>query len=198
MFTDEEAWNQSSIEDLWIFDKLILSKKLGYVCGPVGVDVPCPGEYVVRPITNIMGMGTGAEIVHLDQSTDFLPVGYFWCERFYGRHLSVDYYEGKQALCVEGMRKSNAPLYKWSKWQRTDDNVPYPSVMGKIFTYTNCEFIGNRLIEIHLRCNPDWIHGADTIYPVWDDEDITPPPGMVFVPDADYKRVGFFVPSFRR
>ena len=52
---EDEAWLNCHNEDLWIFDKLILAKKLGYVCGPIGVDVPEPGYYIVRPCVNIMG-----------------------------------------------------------------------------------------------------------------------------------------------
>lgn len=192
MFSDEEVWVACDVEDLWIFDKLILAKKLGYVAGPTGVNVPRPGKYIVRPITNLMGMGQGAEVVTLEKNTDFLPIGYFWCEMFSGQHLSVDYNHGKQVLCVEGVRDSDAPLYKWKQWQRVEIKVPYPSVLGKVFPFVNCEFIDGKLIEVHLRFNPDWKYGADIIFPVWEGEDETPPEGMKFVPDPDYKRKGFF------
>ena len=33
---DDDVWELAHEEDLWIFDKLILSKRLGYQCGPVG------------------------------------------------------------------------------------------------------------------------------------------------------------------
>ena len=36
MIDDDEVWDVAHTEDLWIFDKLILSKKLGYQCGPAG------------------------------------------------------------------------------------------------------------------------------------------------------------------
>ena len=57
---EDTAWTNTDIEDLWIYDKLILSKKMGYVCGPTGVDVPEDGFYIVRPVTNIVGLGIGA------------------------------------------------------------------------------------------------------------------------------------------
>lgn len=43
--TDE--WKSIHVKDLWIYNKLILSQTLGYVCGPTGVDVPKPGFYIV-------------------------------------------------------------------------------------------------------------------------------------------------------
>lgn len=190
---DEIAWKGCGVEDLWLFDKLILARKLGYTCGPVGVDVPQPNSYIVRPVTNLMGMGQGATIVWVDKNTDHLPVGYFWCEVFTGRHLSVDYLNGKQILCTEAFRNSNAPLYRFDRWERTNDVVSYPSILGKIFPSVNCEFIGGNLIEVHLRSNPDWKYNSDVIYPVWEGEDETPPDGMVYVSDPDFKRKGFFI-----
>ena len=57
---DDQAWLSCDVADLWIFDKLILSRKLDYICGPVDVDVPSPGNYIVRPCVNLAGMSRGA------------------------------------------------------------------------------------------------------------------------------------------
>lgn len=197
MYDDTIIWNELDSNDLWIYDKLILSRKLGYICGPVGIDVPTPGLYVVRPITNIMGMGQGAEITYVDKSTDHLPIGYFWCEIFTGRHISIDYHNGEQILCVEGVHCPDEPnnLYKWKYWKRVNENVPYPKVLEKVYPYVNCEFIGNNLIEIQLRRNPDFKNNEQIIYPVWHNESTTPPEDMKFISDRDYKRLGFFTPK---
>lgn len=194
---DHDAWKMCHIEDLWIFDKLLLSKKLGYVCGPSGLDVPHPGEYVIRPITNLCGMGRDATIQHIEKSTDDLPPGHFWCEVFEGRHLSVDYVGFKQSLCVEGFRDPDTELYRWTKWQRTDDVVSVPGIVYSLnqdYRHINCEFIGGKLIEVHLRPNPDFQNNEDVLYVVWEDQDTTPPEGMVFISCPDYKRKGFFKP----
>lgn len=192
---DEDVWPSLPPEDLWVYDKLILSRKLGYACGPTGVRVPCPNEYIVRPITNLCGMGRGARILYLTDKTDHLPYGYFWCETFEGRHLSVDYVDGEQTLCVEGFR-SSSKLYKWDKWVITEDRVPYHPILhtltGKYQTI-NCEFIGDKLIEIHLRGNPDFQVNTNEIIVVWEGDDTTPPEGMKFVEAKDFKRLGFFV-----
>ena len=193
---DEDVWPTVRPEDLWIYDKLILSRMLGYECGPPGVSVPRPGNYIVRPITNLHGMGISAEIVHIRDRTDDLPVGHFWCQVFEGRHLSVDYMNGNQVLCVEGHRSSRE-LYKWDRWATVDDCVPLPTLLTDIasrYTTINCEFIGSKLIEVHLRNNPDFETLHDSIDVVWDGQSTIAPPGKQFVENRDYKRLGFFVP----
>jgi hypothetical protein len=192
MYHDDIAWQQADPNDLWVYDKLILSRKLNYTCGPVGMNVPRSGKYIVRPCVNIMGMGHDAEFVWIEDETDHLTKGHFWCEIFEGRHLSVDYVDGEQVDCYEGVRDLDDPLYKWKAWQRTNDVVPYPPLLP-LFKYLNVEFIGGKLIEVHLRLSPDARHGSDLLIPVWKGEDNTPPDGMIYVEDPDYLRTGFFI-----
>ena len=109
-------------------DKLILSRKLGYTCGPAGVPVDTPGYYIVRPCVNAMGLGLGAAKSYIEKNTEWLDVGFFWCEWFEGRHLSVDYHYGKQELCVEGFKNPNT-FTTWRKWQRVEDTVPLPEIL---------------------------------------------------------------------
>lgn len=188
-------WLVADPNDLWIFDKLILARKLGYVCGPAGVDVPKPGNYIVRPITNIEGMGRDAEIVWLDRSTSHLRPGTFWCEIFTGQHLSVDYVDQKQVLCVLGVREPGAPLYKWNRWIRMNVEVPFPQFLKSLpYKHINIETIEGRLVEVHLRHNPDFDDDYEAIFPVWEGESTVPPNGYRFKEDPDYKRLGFFVP----
>ena len=74
---DADVFDSIALEDLWCVDKLILAKKLGYVCGPAGIVPLHPGLYVVRPLMNLKMMSRGAKIQYLD--TDSIPDGYFWC-----------------------------------------------------------------------------------------------------------------------
>lgn len=198
MYDEHTAWELCHPDDLWIFDKLILSKKLGYLCGPSGVDVPKPNYYIIRPITNLLGMGRGAKIVWIDNDTDYLPLSYFWCEVFEGQHLSVDYTDNEQTLCVVGIKDKNSPLYKWRRWKKINKQINFPSILETLvgnYKYINCEFIGGSLVEVHFRHNPDFIQDVDYIEVVWEGEDINPPAGMEFVPDKDFKRIGFFKPK---
>ena len=50
-------WNSIHPKDLWIYNKLILNRLLGHLCGPTGVPVPYSGYYIVRPSINLLGMG---------------------------------------------------------------------------------------------------------------------------------------------
>ena len=70
---EDKVWKTIDPEHIWVMDKLILSKKLGYNCGPVGIDVPTPGYYIVRPCVNALGLGLGAQKVWLEKETMHLP-----------------------------------------------------------------------------------------------------------------------------
>jgi hypothetical protein len=52
-----DEWNAIHHDDLWIYNKLQLSRVLGYTCGPIGTTVPKPDFYIVRPSVNFLGNG---------------------------------------------------------------------------------------------------------------------------------------------
>ncbi len=188
MYTDEEAWVKCNPEDLWVFDKLIVAKKSGYVCGPRGVDVPKEGNYIVRPITNIAGMAELARVVYLKDETWELHPGEFWCEIFEGEHVSVDYDKYQPILSVIGTRDLVHKYTRFTKWELTDIVYPLPSFIGYIplrYKNINCEFIGGKLIEIHLRSNPDFAYGNSCVVPYWIGELDPNPIGYNFIPDND-------------
>jgi len=169
MRTEEDVWKMIDPDDIWVMDKLILSRKLGYVCGPVGTDVPKPGWYIVRPCVNMKGLGLGAEKKWLDSNTDHLPHGYFWCEWFEGRHLSVDYKMGLPILTVEGFKGDNT-LSQWDRWVRVQEEYHLPEFLIDLsikYNLMNCEFIGDKLIEVHFRLNPDFANGISEFIPVF-------------------------------
>jgi hypothetical protein len=58
------------------------------------------------------------------------------------------------------------------------------------YDWINCEFIGNQLIEVHFRRNPDFRYDNSVAIPVWDDEKVE---NMRFIEDSDYLRKGFYV-----
>ena len=141
MLDDDEVWDTAHTEDLWIFDKLILAKKLGYQCGPAGGWTPESKNYIIRPCVNAVGMSKGAYIDYIKKNvdTDYLPPGTFWCEIFEGRHLSVDYVTDlktrtiTQGLTTEGFRNDNDPLWKYKRWIRVNEYVKYPKVLQYIW-----------------------------------------------------------------
>ena len=76
-------------------------------------------------------IGRGATIEYIEKDTDHLPVGYFWCEIFHGRHLSVDYYRGNQKLITEGFRDKDNPLWKFNRF-KVDDEIDYPDILNSL------------------------------------------------------------------
>lgn len=197
--TEEFVWKVADPEDLWVMDKLIVAKKMGYIAGPVGTSVPFEDKYIVRPCVNAIGLGLGAQIYHLNGSTDHLPVGHFWSEIFQGDHYSVDFFYGEQYIAVKGYKSGNT-LSHWDGWVRDDTkHFDLPDILGEIpfkYPWVNCEFIGGHLIEVHLRMNMDFNHIDDQkeYIPVWEGQDITPPMGYLYVADPDvHGRIGAFV-----
>ena len=191
------AWKNADPEDLWIFDKLIVARKLGYSCGPAGTDVLSPDHYIVRPCVNIPGMGRGACIQWIEQDTTDLPHGHFWCELFKGRHISVDYKDGQQVLAVEGFRDDDKPLWKFSKWEKIDEEFIMPTIflpLIKRYEYINIEYIDGKAIEIHLRHNPDFVHGNTVAYPYWKDSYVLfDAKGLKYIEAPDFHRKGFWI-----
>jgi hypothetical protein len=167
------AWNMCLPEDLWIFDKLIVAKKAGHLCGPRGIPVPEPGEYFVKPVINIEGMGEKARVEYLEQDTCHLHPGEFWCEIFTGEHISIDYKKYEPILSVVGTKHNTHPYKRFTYWEKTENTHHLPQFLGLIplrYEKINCEFIGGKLIEIHLRGNSDFSHENISMIPVWKDE----------------------------
>ena len=188
-----DEWNQIHFEDLWIYNKLFISRVLGYKCGPVGTTVPQPDFYIVRPSFNLLGMGRFARKEWIEQYTDHMHPSEFWCEIFEGEHLSVDFHDQKAELVVVGTRDPKDPYYKWKKWEKIDKNIEFPEILKNLkgnYEWINCEFIGNNLIEVHFRRNPDFRYNNRIAIPVWNDEKIE---NMTFIEDLDYLRKGFYI-----
>lgn len=193
-----EEWENIHSDDLWIYNKLILSRVLGYNCGPAGVSVPKPDLYIVRPSLNLMGMGRFSRFEYLEESTEHLHPSEFWCEIFYGQHLSVDFRNKESILVVEGKRKPEDPLYKWSKWEKIEKKVNFPSILEKLkgnYEYINCEFIENHLIEVHFRQNQDFRYKNTIAIPIWDENcNKNSKNGKYkYIKDEDFLRKGFLI-----
>jgi len=182
---DDYVWIKYPQHHNW-FNKLWLSEKLGYKCGPAGVDIPEDGLYVIRPIYNLSGMGVGAYVQKM-QKGDHTTVqpGYFWQEHFYGPHYSTNYKwvwdrdkihgKWKPISCWEGI---NFPINwtKFTEWKRVSVFPKLPSEFDELYDVgiINVESIETRdpkgntysnVIEVHLRPSPDPEY--DHLVPVW-------------------------------
>lgn len=193
-----EEWNQIHSKDIWAYNKLSLSRILGYNCGPTGTTVPKSDFYIVRPCINLLGMGRFARKEWIEKETEHFHPSEFWCEMFEGQHLSVDFYEKKSRLVVLGERKIEDPLYKWYKWTKIDVEVDFPSILNDLigdYEWINCEFIGNHLIEVQFRQNPDFMYNNTIAIPIWDDKIDQINDNYRLIHANDYLRKGFYVDS---
>lgn len=192
----DDEWNCIHSQDLWVYNKLNLSRVLGYTCGPIGTSVPKPDFYIIRPCMNLLGMGRSARKEFIDKYTDTYHPGEFWCEIFEGEHLSVDFQNKEPKLTVKGHRKKDNPLYKWDKWEIVDRSIQFPEVLNSLqgdYEWINCEFIGNKLIEVHFRRNPDFRYNNTVAIPVWDESEPLNSNSLRYIVDEDYLRKGFFI-----
>lgn len=159
----------------WIFNKLELSLRLGYTCGPAGVPVKQSGEYIIRPIYNLNGMGINARIEHIEADAfHAIDPGQFWCESFQGDQVSIDYvWEDEDTLTpVHASQGFNTRdnLTEFHRWIKIDP--PLFKLPSFIYDFDdveelNIEFIDGNIIEIHLRHGADFPPGATEIIPVW-------------------------------
>ena len=189
----DDEWNQIHPKDLWAYNKLSLSRLLGYTCGPSGTTVPKTDFYIVRPCINLLGMGRFARKEWIEKETEHFHPAEFWCEIFQGPHLSVDFCEKKSKLVVMGERNAEDPLYKWRRWEKIDVEVDFPPFLNDLvgnYEWINCELIGNKVIEVQFRQNPDFRYGNSVAIPVWGNEKIK---HMTYISDNDYLRKGFYI-----
>lgn len=191
-----DEWNQINPKDLWVYNKLFLSRVLGYKCGPAGTTVPRSDFYIVRPSLNFLGMGRDARIIKINKETEDLHPSEFWCQIFKGEHISVDFRNKKSELVVLGERNPQSPLYKWMKWSKIDKKIEFPPILEDLvgdYEWINCEFIGDKLIEVHFRQNPDFRYNNSVAIPLWKDEKVQNLENYEYIEDPDYLRQGFYI-----
>lgn len=208
---DFQAWQSYPHMRHW-FNKLYLSARLGYDCGPGGVPPSKSGFYCVRPIYNLGGMGVGArkQWIEADDTSGVEP-GYFWCEWFDGDQYSVTYEAADlflydQISCYKAERDVDQ-LFRFKRWTRCDHAFAIPFTLDRDLMMSgveviNIELIGDKVIEVHFRDTPD--PDYDELIPVWSDEqqvvDIYRKLGYTFIEAPDNSnghlathRLGFMV-----
>ena len=191
-----DEWNQIHPKDIWAYNKLSLSRLLGYTCGPTGTTVPKTDFYIVRPCINLLGMGRFARKEWIERDTEHFHPSEFWCEIFQGPHLSVDFHEKKSELVVIGERNTEDPLYKWQRWEKIDVQVDFPPILNNLvgnYEWINCEMIGNHIIEVQFRQNPDFRYGNSVAIPIWEDDKNKKQENYIFIEDNDFQRKGFWI-----
>lgn len=80
-----------------------------------------------------------------------------------------------------------------AKMGKNRQKVEFPEILNNLkgdYDYINCEFIGEKLIEVHFRQNPNFRYGNSVALPVWEDEKYE---NMTFIEDSEYHRKGFYI-----
>lgn len=199
---DEQHFKTAHRDDRWVYNKLEVGLRAGWVCGPCGLPVPQDGEYIVRPVMNMWGMGRGALAVELEKGECHDMPGFFWCLRGQDDHqLSVDYHrihgQWVPVLVVRGDKPRGAPMHRFERWTRLDlsEALPIPAFLNSLRHdgTLNVEYVDGKAIEVHLRHNPDFQADEQVLIPVWSQDDMD----WRFREDAEYGRAGFLVGTKR-
>jgi hypothetical protein len=195
--SDSDVWESCPKQWLWIYDKLIVAQHENVISGPAGVSVIKPDWYIVRPITNIRMMGRNAKKCWLEPGDDKnVPDGFFWSEVLSGDHISVDYHWGNPVLSVQGFKDNSGRLDRFNRWIKIPTKHKLPvwlENLGSLMEWINVEYIGNKVIEVHLRYNDDFSnHTSSEIVPIWIGQETTPPPGWSWYESPAQDRLGFW------
>lgn len=194
---DRDRWRDCP-RDRWLYNRLMLAERLGYPCGPAGTPFPTAGAYCSKAIVNLAGMGRAQKVTHAQD----VPPGYCWTPWFLGPQLSVNY-ERQWALdagrawsqwrAVEAVRCVPRPDGRPAVWIRTTEIPVLPGALqGLVETdRLNVEFIGDFVIEAHLRLGYDFAARPDAVAAivVWRGDPDADAPGLVS--DVAGERIGF-------
>lgn len=157
--SDPEAWQQYA-KYRWVYNKLDLSKHLGYKAEPFGV-YPTIYPVFCKPIINLYGMGMGAFVANKEDDIDerYQP-GFFWQPVFDGAHISVDVFVAQGLILgLIGALGDKMSGNRFNMWSIIDVPLQVEKkieefVSGCFGDYSgvvNLEFIGNNIIECHVR-----------------------------------------------
>lgn len=180
---DVAAWGTYSNSLAHLFDRMWVARTQGIVAHPHGV-APAPGEWISKPIVNLLGMGVGARPFRRWVDDLYQP-GHFWMPRFTGRHTSVDYVlaQGRAVWAYQvdcevdsngtfwafhgqpgvGEQAQNVDLWL-SRLLPTHTGVVNVEIIEEVTSQVDA--VTNRLvergrearvIEVHLRPNPDFL-----------------------------------------
>jgi len=168
LIEDRESYRQVLGSERWIYNKLTLAERLGYYAAPCGINPRQPGEYIVRPIMNVAGMGIGGvfdvTVTQADVDADedhivpYLP-GYFWCEKFTGVHAWTHFIDDVPVDTCYGTPVGDEFDYEWST--TTFEITQLPQWLRNFSRHLLIETIDGNIIEASPRGLP-YIHGRGT------------------------------------
>ena len=139
-----------------------MAERVGHNCGPIGVNPSAQGDYCIRPMLNLSGMGRGGFFKYSDwpfAARDAVPHGnpaYFWCEWFTGDHNFTSYIDDVAVYNALGTQVVNG---KDTRWEMVEDPslsgaIPMPAILQGISKYMYVEHIDGNVIEAAPRHTP--------------------------------------------
>lgn len=148
---DREVYPLISSSKRLFMNKLWLSEKLGYACGPTGVAPPKGVDLCVRPIMNIFGGGEGGFYWFNSESPEGLgglsnDPGYFWCEWFDGAITYTEFINDVPVFSEKAVTSDRI-----NRWRRTARHIVMPDFIKGISRYVLLEAIGDKVIEVSWR-----------------------------------------------
>ena len=101
-----------------------------------------------------------------------------------------------KGVTVEGF-KSEDTFTRWDKWVKINHTILLPEIIGNHFINEenlNVEYIGDKVIEVHLRSNQDFTDEITEFIPVWEGQNKIAPDGYTYkyYPDV-HGRIGAFI-----
>lgn len=169
---DFDVWNNSEkyIAWLWVYDKLQLALSQNISCGPLGT-FPKEFPIIVKPITNLYGMGKHAQKVDTlleYKKINFEKSGLFWMPFIEGKQFRIDLILQNGKIVWHSIFQGHPNTVEsnentvgtFSHWELCT-NLKIPKFIYKWVSdtflkqeYTGCinlEYIGKTIIECHLR-----------------------------------------------
>ncbi len=207
LYDDCAAW-QANPGWRHVYDRLLIAETTGVLSAPLGVPLPRPMAVIVKPITNLWGMGRGARSHDPNEDLPYDP-GYMWQEALTGRHVSVDLrldpHLGRAVWQATSVGQPDPDRFgRFSMWELLGpDRLPETDTverwaLANLRHYAgpcNIELIGGRIIEVHLRLTQDWLEAG-----VYGPHDTKPPPRATLIPEwsddeskGDHGRIGYTV-----
>lgn len=137
----------------YLYNKIFIAESQKIKCG---IEIPINYPVIVRPITNLYGMGKDAYFLY---NINTIPKDFFWCEIFKGNHISVDiFYNDNGILGCIAFQGFPGKLFTFDYWEY----LPNYKLSNKIINWINnnlnsfkgvfnIELINDNIIECHLR-----------------------------------------------
>lgn len=120
-----------------------------------------PNKYpvIVRPITNLNGMGYGTYYINNKNEIKNIDKDKFWCEILEGDHISVDiFYNNNEIKYTISFLGIKYKLFTFKYWEYLENYKLPKHIIIWINKYlkgyngiVNIEIIDNKIIECHLR-----------------------------------------------